>query len=44
MEALGDKRAVEPLTQALKDEDKFIRELAEWALQRIAQKNPRKKG
>jgi len=33
---IGDSRAVEPLTTALGDEDRFVREIAEEAVHRIA--------
>ena len=37
---IGDERAVEPLVEALEDEDEYVREAAEGALEKIkAKKN-----
>ena len=35
---MGDPRAIEPLIEALKDEDQFVRSHAEYALKNIKPK------
>jgi len=40
---IGDARAVEPLNDALKDDEEEVREMAEWSLVKIMRKKSTKK-